>query len=128
MVLSALAGTLEPGINVKTFADPIEALSFVEEHTPDLLITDFQMPSIDGAELIRRFRDLSGCREIPAVVVTAHEDVRLRALALEAGANDFVLSPLDHDAFRVQSRRLLEMSRSGQLSGPAIDDPRNEPQ
>jgi CheY-like chemotaxis protein len=127
MVLSALAGTLEPGIQVKSFADPIEALSYAEEHTPDLLITDFQMPTIDGAELIRRFRGLSGCRQVPAVVVTAHEDVRLRALALEAGANDFVLSPLDHDAFRDQSRRLLEMSRSGQLPGPPIDYRRDGP-
>ena len=42
MVLSMLAGTLEPGIRVEAFADPIAALSFIEGHTPDLLITDFQ--------------------------------------------------------------------------------------
>ena len=120
MVLSMLAATLEPGIHVEAFADPIKALSHAQEHTPDLLITDFQMPTINGAELIRRFRDLSACREVPAVVVTAHEDVRLRALALEAGANDFILSPLDHDEFRAQSRRLLEMRRSGQLAASTI--------
>ena len=119
MVLSRLAATLEPGILVNTFADPIEALGYLQDRTPNLLITDFQMPSIDGAELIRRFRDLSACREVPAIVVTAHEDVRLRALALEAGANDFILSPLDHDEFRTQSRRLLEMRRSGQLAESA---------
>ena len=119
MVLSRLAATLEPGILVDTFADPIEALGYLQDRTPDLLITDFQMPSIDGAELIRRFRDLSACREVPAIVVTAHEDIRLRALALEAGANDFILSPLDHDEFRAQSRRLLDMRRSGQLAEAA---------
>src|SRR5271155_3081325 len=116
MVLSKLAATLEPGVHVEAFADPIEALSYVRGHTPDLLITDFQMPTIDGAELIRRFREVSACRNVPAVVVTAHEDVRLRALAFEAGANDFILSPLDHDEFRAQSRGLLEMRRSGQLT------------
>jgi CheY-like chemotaxis protein len=120
MVLSRLAATLEPGVHVEAFADPATALSYMREHTPDLLITDFQMPKINGAELIRRFRDLSACREVPAVVVTAHEDVRLRALALEAGANDFILSPLDHDEFRAQSRRLLEMRRSGQLAASTI--------
>jgi CheY-like chemotaxis protein len=120
MVLSRLAATLELGVHVEAFADPIAALSYAQEHTPDLLITDFQMPPINGAELIRRFRDLSACREVPAVIVTAHEDVRLRALALEAGANDFILSPLDHDDFRAQSRRLLEMRRSGELAGSAV--------
>ena len=116
MVLSRLAATLEPAVQVKTFADPVAALSYMQGLTPDLLITDFQMPSIDGAELIRRFRGLSTCREVPAIVVTAHEDVRLRALALEAGANDFIISPLNHDEFLTQSRRLLDMRRSGKLA------------
>ena len=119
MMLSRLAATLEPGVHVEAFADPIAALMYAGEHTPDLLITDFQMPPINGAELIRRFRELSACREVPAVVVSAHEDLRLRALALEAGANDFILSPLNHDHFRARSRKLLEMRRSGEFARAA---------
>ena len=121
MLLSRLAAKLEPDVHVEAFADPIVALSCAQRHTPDLLITDFKMPTIDGAELIRRFRGLTACREVPAVVVTVDEDVRLRALALEAGANGFVQSPLDHSEFLSLARGLLEMRRSGQLADLAVD-------
>lgn len=120
-VLSKLAATLEPGVHVEAFADPLQALRHAREHTPDLLITDFKMPTIDGAELIRRFRRLSSCKAVPAVVVTAYDDVEYRVLALKAGANDFILSPLDHDQFREQSRKLLSMHRSEQLAPSAFD-------
>ena len=108
-VLTSLAATLEPDVQVKAFGDPWQALSYIREHTPDLLITDYQMPTMNGAELIRRFRSVPECRDVPAVVVTAYEDVAFRATALDAGANDFLLSPLNHSEFRQQSRRLLAL-------------------
>jgi CheY-like chemotaxis protein len=125
-ILSKLAGTLEPGVHVEAFADPLEALSYADEHTPDLLITDFKMPIIDGAELIRRFRQISACKAVPVIVVTAYEDVQFRLLALKAGANDFVLSPVDHEEFCAQSRRLLELHRSDKYIVPGIGDFRGE--
>jgi CheY-like chemotaxis protein len=106
-VLTSLAVTLEADMRVMAFGDPLQALSYIREHTPDLLITDYQMPTMNGAELIRRFRTVPDCRDVPAVVVTAYEDVAFRATALDAGANEFILSPVDHAAFRQQSRRLL---------------------
>src|ERR1700730_7162973 len=78
-VLSSLAATLEPDVQVKAFSDPLQALSYIREHTPDLLITDYQMPTMNGAELIRLFRCVPDCRDVPAVVVTAYEDVAFRA-------------------------------------------------
>jgi CheY-like chemotaxis protein len=117
-VLTSLAATLEPDVQVKAFSDPWQALSYVREHTPDLLITDYQMPAMNGAELIRRFRRVPDCRDVPAMVVTAYEDMAYRATALDAGANDFILSPLDHQEFRLQSRRLLAL-RHAEMSSPA---------
>ena len=108
-VLTSLASTLEPDVQVTAFSDPWQALSYIREHTPDLLITDYQMPSMNGAELIRRFRRVPDCRDVPAMVVTAYEDMAYRATALDAGANDFILSPLDHQEFRLQSRKLLAL-------------------
>jgi CheY-like chemotaxis protein len=108
-VLASLAATLEPDVQVKAFGDPLQALSYVQAHTPDLLITDYQMPTMNGAELIRRFRSVPDCRDVPAVVVTAYEDTAFRATALDAGATEFILSPLNHQEFRRQSRRLLAL-------------------
>lgn len=117
-VLASLASTLEPDVEVKAFGDPWQALSYIREHTPDLLITDYQMPAMNGAELIRRFRRLADCRDVPAMVVTAYEDMAYRATALDAGANDFILSPLDHQEFRLQSRRLLAL-RHAEIAAPS---------
>ena len=108
-VLASLAATLEPDVQVTAFGDPWQALSYVRVHTPDLLITDYQMPTMNGAELIRQFRGVPDCRDVPAVVVTAYEDTAFRATALDAGATEFILSPLDHQEFRRQSRRLLAL-------------------
>jgi len=124
-VLSSLASTLEPDVQVKAFGDPWQALSYIREHTPDLLITDYQMPAMNGAELIRRFRRVPDCRDVPAMVVTAYEDMAYRATALDAGANDFILSPLDHQEFRLQSRRLLAL-RHAEMPAPPVDEAARE--
>jgi CheY-like chemotaxis protein len=127
-VLASLASTLEPDVQVKAFGDPWQALSYIREHTPDLLITDYQMPAMNGAELIRRFRRVPDCGDVPAMVVTAYEDMAYRATALDAGANDFILSPLDHQEFRLQSRKLLALRHetpappAGEESAPAALD------
>jgi CheY-like chemotaxis protein len=117
-VLASLASTLEPDVTVRAFGDPWQALSYIREHTPDLLITDYKMPAMNGAELIRRFRDVPDCRDVPAMVVTAYEDMAYRATALDAGANDFILSPLDHQEFREQSRRLLALRHADAPPAP----------
>src|ERR1700720_1126023 len=51
------------------------------------------------------------CRDVPVMVITAYEDRDLRYQALEAGATDFLLSPVDHHEFRVRSRNLLTLRR-----------------
>ena len=110
-VLSQLAASIEADVEIRAFGDPLQALGYVETHVPDLLVTDFQMPDINGAELIRRFRLLPHCREVPALMVTASQQVELRAMALAAGANDLLLSPLDHGEFLARSRKFLAMRR-----------------
>jgi two-component system, cell cycle sensor histidine kinase PleC len=114
-IMAELAATLEANLEVKAFADPIEALVWVEDHTPDLVITDFKMPNIDGAEFVRRFRRLPFCFDVPVVVVTVYEDREFRYQALEAGATDFLLSPVDHHEFWARSRNLLALRRQQQI-------------
>jgi CheY-like chemotaxis protein len=63
-IFSKLAASIEAGINVRSFGDPGEALAWLEYNTPDLIVTDFKMPTMDGAEFIRRFRMLPHSGEI----------------------------------------------------------------
>ena len=114
-ILSELATTIEEGVEVESFENPVTALEWVENNTPDLVITDFKMPQIDGAEFVRRFRHLPFCFDVPVVVITIYEDREFRYRALEAGATDFLLSPVDHHEFQARSRNLLTLRRQQQI-------------
>jgi PAS domain S-box-containing protein len=110
-ILERLAYTLSDSIEVRIFDRPQKALDTGADAPPDLLITDFNMPELDGAEFLRRFRAIPACADVPVIVITSYEDRDLRYQALEAGATDFLLSPLDHHEFRVRSRNLLTLRR-----------------
>ena len=110
-ILERLASSLGEDIAVQTFETPLAALASAARKEPDIVITDFKMPDIDGAEFIRRFRALENCIDVPVMVITAYEDRDLRYRALEAGATDYLLSPVDHREFRVRSRNLLMLRR-----------------
>jgi diguanylate cyclase (GGDEF)-like protein/PAS domain S-box-containing protein len=114
-IYTKLAATIEAGVDVKTFGDPCEALKWLERSSPDLIITDYKMPQMDGAELIRNFRMLPGQADVPVIVITIHEDRSFRLRALEAGATDFLHSPVDHHEFVTRARNLLKLHKHQQL-------------
>ena len=110
-ILAKLASLLDETTVVETFEDPREALKWVSKNTPDLVITDYQMPSMDGAEFMARLRQQPLCGDVPAIVVTVYEDRDFRYRALEAGATDFLLSPLDHHEFLARAHNLLNLRK-----------------
>ncbi len=114
-ILTRLAMSVEEGIRVKAFASPKPALSWLEQTTPDLVITDYKMPDMDGADFIRAFRALPGAGEVPVMVVTVYEERSYCYQALEAGATDFLLSPVDQLEFRARARNLLTMRKQQKL-------------
>jgi diguanylate cyclase (GGDEF)-like protein/PAS domain S-box-containing protein len=114
-VLTRLAASVEEGVRVKAFASPQAALDWFQSAMPDLVITDFKMPGMDGAEFTRAFRAIPGAAEVPVVVVTVYEERSYCYQALEAGATDFLLSPVDHHEFRARARNLLTLRKQQKL-------------
>ena len=110
-ILERLAASLDDQVTVRTFDHPLRALDDAETNPPDLVIADAKLPDLDGTEFIRRFHALRSCGDVPIVVITAYEDRELRAAALEVGAADFLLSPVDHREFRLRARHLLTLRR-----------------
>jgi two-component system cell cycle response regulator len=96
------------------------ALSFLESHRPDLIITDAVMPGMDGFDLCRRLKNDPLLQTIPVVILTALKG-DLRARSLEAGADDY-LSKLEHEVvFRLRARLAFDLGvRLAALGG----DPR----
>jgi len=109
LILSRLARTITDNITATDFERPQDALKWASETTPDLIITDFNMPEMDGAEFITQLRALPNCVDTPVIVVTAYQDRDYRYRALEAGATDFLNSPVDHHEFVTRARNLLTL-------------------
>src|ERR671919_2527456 len=114
-ILTRLAASVEEGVQVKAFASPQAALEWLGRSAPDLVITDYKMPGMDGAYFIRAFRLRPGAGDVPVVVVTVYEDRNYCYQALEAGATDFLLSPVDHLEFRARARNLLTLRKQQKL-------------
>ncbi|MDB5594833.1 MAG: hypothetical protein JWM36_1794 [Hyphomicrobiales bacterium] len=110
-IFAKLAASIEEDVTVRTFGDPQEALVWLAEQTPDLVITDYKMPQMDGAEFIRRFRLLPSSVDVPVVVITVYEERSFRLRALESGATDFLHSPVDHHEFVTRARNLLKLHK-----------------
>ena len=110
-IFAQLARSIEQGVTVETFGDPTEALEWLATHKPDLVITDYKMPQMDATGFIRHFRQLPDSADIPVIVITIFEERSFRLQALEAGATDFLNSPVDHHEFRTRARNLLNLRK-----------------
>lgn len=94
-----------------TFADPLEALEWLNSNSAELLVVDYRMPQMNGAEFIKKVRKMSKCGDVPAIVITAHQDRECRLSALDAGATDFLQSPVSHVEFCRRATSLLTKSQ-----------------
>jgi CheY-like chemotaxis protein len=111
MVLERLVRGIERDALVRTFALPEEALLAVRTGDPDLIITDFSMPKMTGAEFARRCRANPNFRGA-IIIVTALRDRATLYEALEAGVADFLSSPVDHRELAIRVRNTLAATRS----------------
>lgn len=99
--------------SVRTADDGAPALDLFTEWSPELVITDLQMPEMDGLELCRRLRAIS---DVPIIILSVRNDEKTIVEALDAGADDYVVKPFGTNELlaRVRSRlrRLPERSEN----------------
>ena len=108
-IYTRLLASVAAEAEVRAFTDPHLALDWLGINIADLVVTDYKMPAMHGAEFTRRIRLLPSGADVPVVVVTAYADLDFRLEAFEAGASDFVQSPIDHSEFRMRARNLLKL-------------------
>jgi diguanylate cyclase (GGDEF)-like protein/PAS domain S-box-containing protein len=110
-IYAKIASSIEDDVCTRTFGDPREALDALVGVAPDLIITDYKMPGLSGASFVRRVRAEPSLADIPIIVITVFEDKAFRLRALDAGATDFLLSPVDHREFVTRVRNLLKLRK-----------------
>lgn len=81
------------GFDVKEFPDGAAALEQILRDPPDLVISDIQMPHMDGLELTRRLRERYDKRKLPIVLVSVLSEEENIVAGFEAGANDYLIKP-----------------------------------
>lgn len=86
------------GFAAEGAANGEEALRKIEARAPDLVISDIQMPGLDGISLLRelRGRERAGST-VPFIFLTAFSDSRHLIEGRQAGADDYIVKPIDYD-------------------------------
>ena len=108
-ILTKIIQQVEDDVNVAAFDSPLEALKWLDDNHPDLIITDYRMPDMDGVELIRQIQKKPGSQDIPIMMITVVSEKSVRYDALEAGATAFLTRPIDQIECRTSCRNLLKL-------------------
>jgi len=95
----------QEGYEVDLAADGVEALASVSDHAPSLIISDLKMPNMDGMELLKQLNERG--IEVPTIVATAFGEVSTAVAAMRAGAEDYLIKPIDFDALVLLVERTL---------------------
>jgi serine phosphatase RsbU (regulator of sigma subunit) len=114
------------GFSSTQAADGIQALQMLHEEPPSLLLLDFDMPGMDGAEVLKKLRQDSDAAiaQIPTIMLTGHGGEESEVLCLEAGADDFVTKPINQAVLRARidtQLRLRSMRRQLQAQNDELE-------
>ncbi len=108
------------GCDVETATDGMEAFQKFQPNEPDVLVTDLVMLEIDGQELCRRVRKISG---VPILIITGdlggHNDADTQR---HLRANGYLTMPFDLEDFAAQVKSLLTDRRENQSRPHSLDD------
>ncbi|MBL6923441.1 MAG: response regulator, partial [Akkermansiaceae bacterium] len=88
-----LSSELARNYEVIEASDGVEAISFVRQFEPDLVLLDYMMPDKNGMEVCREIRNDSRLSHIPVIMLTARADEKIKLECLKAGASDFISKP-----------------------------------
>lgn len=105
VVLSRLFGS--EGYEVMTVDDGRSALQQIEQTLPDLIVTDLDMPRLDGMDLIRAIRARPAFSDIPIIVVSGSGDRSERIRGFDEGADDFMAKPVELGELLARANRQL---------------------
>ena len=95
------------GYSVVEAEDGVHALEKLDGFRPDLLITDINMPRMDGFGLIEKLRPLAQYRNLPILVLTTESSDDKKQRARSAGATGWIVKPFHPDKLAAAIRRVL---------------------
>jgi putative two-component system response regulator len=101
------------------FASPVDAITHLSQTYADVVVVDWDMPDVNGVDLITRIRAHPNHRRTPIVMVTSTRSAAIKRSAIEAGATMFLNKPVGTTDFKLCIRDLIA-SRGGYSAPPAM--------
>jgi DNA-binding response OmpR family regulator len=93
---------------VDTRADGLEALAWLQQgNFPDIIITDLQMPNMDGLELIKSLKESGYFKDIPIIVLSSKDSSADRVQCLKLGAEDYIVKPFNPEELLLRIEKIL---------------------
>jgi chemosensory pili system protein ChpA (sensor histidine kinase/response regulator) len=81
------------GMRVLTAKDGVEAMALLQEHVPDVILLDIEMPRMDGYEVAAHVRNDARLVDVPIIMITSRVGDKHRARAIELGVDDYLGKP-----------------------------------
>jgi len=94
-------------VNIVSAMNGRDALARIQEHHPDLILLDVNMPDMTGFEICRAIKNDDCTRHIPVIFITGSDDQQTKLQAFDCGAEDFVAKPIVKAEFRARTRTVL---------------------
>lgn len=102
----------DAGFDVVTTDNGVKALSLAMQIEPDLILTDVQMPVMDGWQLVRMLRARPSLAPIPVIFVTSLSSDEQRLQGYRLGVDDYIAKPFEEDELALRAQRVLTRARA----------------
>jgi two-component system chemotaxis response regulator CheY len=113
-LLTSALEELGVAVKVTEAATGFEALRLLPRESFDLIVTDINMPDINGLELVSFVRNNAAYRDIPLVIVSTEGSERDRDKGVGLGADAYLVKPFEPEALRDVVRELLDRAGAGE--------------
>ncbi len=105
------------GMRVLTAKDGVDAVSMLQEHLPDIILLDIEMPRMDGYGVAAHVRGDARLRDVPIVMITSRVSEKHRSRAIELGVNDYLGKPYQESQLLDAIEPLVNQRRARGSSG-----------
>ena len=100
------------GYSTLEATDGLDALAMLEGTSPDLVITDVDMPKMDGWTFVRTLRSRPATALTPVIFLSVHDTSADRVMGYRLGADDYMPKPLQFDELKIRVRNVLRRARA----------------
>lgn len=100
---------LSSSYEVETKQSAQDALSYLEEEIPDLILLDIQMPEMDGFEMMKKIRNMPKICQVPVIFLTADRSEKTEESCFEVGAFDYISKPFVPSIMQKRIQRAVEL-------------------